>query len=131
MKKKVNVSSLLNSALNDDTSPAETVKDLKAQRNKNTVPLSNNEDGQRIQISKEHPKIMALEHLLDQQNFSDRKEQFIFRLSQACFDDYEELTRTVNYKLNKKLSRNDIMRKVLESYHQHELQEVLKILQNV
>ncbi|PCE64968.1 hypothetical protein [Sediminicola luteus] len=148
MGKKINVSSLLNAAMNDDMSPAETVKNLKAQRNEGTSPdinpgssrsNSNFDEISNASISthrnitatKEHPKIIGLEHLLAEENFSDRKEQFIFRLSQQCFDDYEELTRTVNYKLHKKLSRNDIMRKVLEHYHTNELEDLLRLLHNI
>lgn len=148
MAKKVNVSSLLNSAMNDDFNPAETVKGLKAQRNEKTVPVTDQTNSKRnyysgelqnsslpehnnTKLSTEHPHILALEELLEQQNFSDRKEQFIFRLSQECFEDYEELTRAINYKLNKKLSRNDIMRKVLEDYHNNKLQELLIMLHSI
>jgi len=148
MAKKVNVSSLMNSAMNDDIDAAETVKKLKAQRNKENFTIKNQvksednsyskvvtesprTDSKHENVTREHPKIMELEHLLGQENFSDRKEQFIFRLSQQCFDDYEELTRTVNYKLHKKLSRNDIMRKVLEQYHTTELEELLKVLHTI
>ena len=148
MAKKVNVSSLLNSAMNDEINLVETVKGLKAQRNEKTVPILNRAHSERnrysgempdyselnyqnTELTKEHPKIIELESLLGQENFSDRKEQFIFRLSQQCFDDYEELTRTVNYKLNKKLSRNDIMRKVLEDYHTNKLEDLLKVLHTI
>lgn len=148
MAKKINVSSLLKSAMNDDINPGETLKSLKAQRNKETVPVINPGNSERnsnsvelsdsskpnyqhTEVTKEHPKILGLEDLLEQENFSDRKEQFIFRLSQQCFDDYEELTRTVNYKLHKKLSRNDIMRKVLEHYHTNELEDLLRLLHTI
>jgi hypothetical protein len=148
MAKKINVSSLLNAAMNDDMSPAQTVKNLKAQRNEGTSPDISTDSSQsnsnfdetsnatispyqNISATKEHPKIIDLESLLAEENFSDRKEQFIFRLSQQCFDDYEELTRTVNYKLHKKLSRNDIMRKVLEHYHTNELEDLLRLLHNI
>ena len=129
MAKKINVSSLLKSAMNDDINPGETLKSLKAQRNKETVPVINPGNSERngnsvelsdsskpnyqhTEVTKEHPKIIGLE-------------------DQQCFDDYEELTRTVNYKLHKKLSRNDIMRKVLEHYHTNELEDLLRLLHTI
>lgn len=142
MAKKINVSNLLNAALNENIDTGETLKDLKEQRDnqsgnntQNPQHSTKSTKTKRSTIGKTtrstSQNVRDLEYFLALQNFSDRKEQFIFRLSQECFEGYETLTRAINYKLNMNLTRNDVMRKVLEDYHKNNITDLLNALDKI
>ena len=154
MGKKVNVKDLLESAILDNTDTKEQVQGLREQRH-GTVgkvgksPVRKNErnddyvkvgnthgaTGRTFPLAKlsrrEQKKVMDFETLLEQDNYTDKKEQFIFRLSKTCFEDYERLASACSYKLEKKVSRNDIMRKALELYHQENVRELQRIIDKI
>ena len=142
MAKKINVGNLLNAALNENIDPSETLNDLKEQRNnqsrKNTPNSQSRANSSKTKEEEFNEKtnnrakdVSELEYFLALQNFSDRKEQFIFRLSQECFEGYETLTRAINYKLKMNLTRNDVMRKVLEDYHKNNISNLLNALDKI
>ena len=142
MAKKINVGNLLNAALNENIDADEALKDLKEQRDnqsgknpQNPQHSTKSTKTKRSSIGKAaqstSKNVRDLEYFLALQNFSDRKEQFIFRLSQECFEGYETLTRAINYKLNMNLTRNDVMRKVLEDYHKNNITDLLNALNKI
>lgn len=142
MAKKINVGNLLNAALNENIDADEALKDLKEQREnqsgknpQNPQHSTKSTKTKRSSIGKAaqstSKNVRDLEYFLALQNFSDRKEQFIFRLSQECFEGYETLTRAINYKLNMNLTRNDVMRKVLEDYHKNNITDLLNALNKI
>jgi len=139
MAKKINVGNLLNAALNESLDPSETLKNLKEQRRDiEGVNIGNKAESNTKSVKARKQRgdrgsngVQDLESFLALQNFSDRKEQFIFRLSQKCFHDYEALTRAINYKLKMNLTRNDIMRKVLEDYHKNNIHDLLNRLDKI
>ena len=133
MKKKLNVKDLLESAILDNMDTQKEVKGLRDERNPNIGEnhLKEN-DLENIGSQKstfdsfptanlnmsERKKVTDFKLFLEEDRYTDKKEQFIFRLSKTCFEDYEKLASAYNYKLDKKVSRNDIMRKALEQYHE-------------
>ncbi|MEX0360352.1 MAG: hypothetical protein AB3N10_05110 [Allomuricauda sp.] len=156
MGKKIDVQKLLDSAVLDNVDTLQQTRELKAQRN--TGPFQGVENGGKkarqtpstgkgrtgkklsgktkvMDLSKlsvrERKKIDAFMELMITENYLDKKEQFIFRLSKACFSDYEKLTSAYNYKMGEKASRNDIMRKVLEHFHTQYIPELLKTLERI
>lgn len=156
MGKKIDVQKLLDSAVLSNVDTAQKTRELKEQRN---TELSGNveNDGKKgspalkkgkgrtvykftgktnaMVLSKlgngERKKIEAFMALMESDNYADRKEQFIFRLSKDCFLDYEKLTSAYNYKMGEKASRNDIMRKVLEDFHTQYIPQLLKTLERI
>ncbi|PRX56248.1 hypothetical protein [Flagellimonas meridianipacifica] len=156
MGKKINVQELLDSAVLDNVDTGEETRELKAQRNtelsasvendgkKESAALKKGKEGTGNRFSGitnatglskpntgERKKIEAFMALMESDNYPDRKEQFIFRLSKACFSDYEKLTSAYNYKMGEKASRNDIMRKVLEHFHSQYIPQLLKTLERI
>lgn len=154
MGKKVNVRDLLESAITDNMDTKEEVEELKEQRTnkiekaeKSSIGI-NEDDNKNVEDSRaqlpvqgqfamtklsprEQKKVLEFETLMERDNYTDKKEQFIFRLSKACFDDYERLASACSYKLEKKVSRNDIMRKVLELYHKENIRELNRIIDKI
>ncbi|MFD2586112.1 hypothetical protein ACFSQJ_04175 [Croceitalea marina] len=156
MGKKIDVQKLLDSAVLDNVDTGQETRELKAQRNTKLSGSVEN-DGKKgspaltkgkgytantfsgkanaTSLSKlsagERKKIEAFMALMESDNYPDRKEQFIFRLSKACFLDYEKLTSAFNYKMGEKASRNDIMRKVLEHFHTQYIPQLLKTLERI
>jgi hypothetical protein len=137
MKKKLNVKDLLDSAILDNMDTQKEVKGLRDERDpdieeniglkRSTVdsfPTSNLNIGER-------KKVTDFKMFLEQDKYTDKKEQFIFRLSKTCFKDYEKLASAYNYKLNKKVSRNDIMRKALEQYHEKSVIRLKDIIDKI
>ncbi|WP_435623466.1 hypothetical protein [Flagellimonas sp.] len=156
MGKKINVQELLDSAVLDNVDTGEETRELKAQRNtelsasvendgkKESAALKKGKEGTGNRFSGittatglskpntgERKKIEAFMALMESDYYPDRKEQFIFRLSKACFSDYEKLTSAYNYKMGEKASRNDIMRKVLEHFHSQYIPQLLKTLERI
>ncbi|WP_209403854.1 hypothetical protein [Pseudozobellia sp. WGM2] len=154
MGKKVNVKDLLESAILDSTNTKEEVEGLREQRQsavrkveKSPVRKDERNDGtvkysgthgateRLFPLAKlnrmEQGKVADFETLLEQNNYIDKKEQFIFRLSKTCFEDYERLASACSYKLGKKVSRNDIMRKALELYHHESVRELKRIIDKI
>ncbi|MFC4097419.1 MULTISPECIES: hypothetical protein [Flavobacteriaceae] len=154
MGKKVNVKDLLESAILENTDTKEEVEGLREQRHgtvgkvgKSPIRKNKRNDdyvrggntrgatGRTFPLAKlsrrEQKKVTDLETLLEQNNYIDKKEQFIFRLSKTCFEDYERLASACSYKLEKKVSRNDIMRKALELYHQENIRELQRIIDKI
>ena len=156
MGKKIDVQKLLDSAVLDNVDTGQETRELKAQRNMelsgsvendgkkgspvlkkgtghtaNTFSGKANATGLSKLGSGERKKIEAFMALMESDNYPDRKEQFIFRLSKACFLDYEKLTSAYNYKMGEKASRNDIMRKVLEHFHTQYIPQLLKTLERI
>jgi len=154
MGKKVNVKDLLESAILENTDTKEEVEGLREQRHgtvgkvgKSPIRKNKRNDdyvrdgntrgatGRTFPLAKlsrrEQKKVTDFETLLKQNNYIDKKEQFIFRLSKTCFEDYERLASVCSYKLEKKVSRNDIMRKALELYHQENIRELQRIIDKI
>jgi len=154
MGKKVNVKDLLESAILENTDTKEEVEGLREQRHgtvgkvgKSPIRKNKRNDdyvrggntrgatGRTFPLAKlsrrEQKKVTDFETLLKQNNYIDKKEQFIFRLSKTCFEDYERLASACSYKLEKKVSRNDIMRKALELYHQENIRELQRIIDKI
>ncbi|MBW8242886.1 MULTISPECIES: hypothetical protein [Flagellimonas] len=154
MGKKVNVKDLLESAILDNTDTKEEVEGLREQRHGTGGKVGNNPMEQNkttddtLKDSRTHRafartfpltklsrreqrKVMDFERLMEQNDYTDKKEQFIFRLSKTCFEDYERLASACSYKLEKKVSRNDIMRKALEIYHQENIRELQRIIDKI
>ncbi|MBC7000207.1 hypothetical protein [Cytophaga sp. FL35] len=146
MGKKVNVKDLLESAILENTDTKEEVEGLRKQRHGTVGKDERNDDyvkdgnthratGRTFPLAKlsrrEQKKVTDFETLLEQNNYIDKKEQFIFRLSKTCFEDYERLASACSYKLEKKVSRNDIMRKALEIYHQENIRELQRIIDKI
>ena len=156
MGKKINVQELLDSAILDNVDTGQQTRELKKQRNteqssgveydgkidspalKKGKGHTNNRFSEKTNatgLSKlgtgERKKIEAFMALMESDNYPDRKEQFIFRLSRDCFLDYEKLTSAYNYKMGEKVSRNDIMRKVLEHFHAQYIPQLLKTLERI
>jgi len=154
MGKKMNVKDLLESAIVDNMDTKEEVEGLKEQRStkinnaeKSSIGIKERSDknveGSKARTTvqgkftmtklsrREQKKVVEFERLMEQDHYTDKKEQFIFRLSKACFDDYERLDSACSYKLEKKVSRNDIMRKALEFYHQENIRELNRIIDKI
>lgn len=146
MGKKLNVKDLLESAILDNMDTQKEVKGLRDERDPNikenklkdndseniglrrstvdSFPTSNLNESERMEVA-------DFEMFLEQDRYTDKKEQFIFRLSKTCFEDYEKLASAYNYKLNKKVSRNDIMRKALELYHEKSVIRLKDIIDKI
>ena len=156
MGKKIDVQKLLDSAVLNNVDAGQEIRELKAQRNTelsesvenegkkespalkkgkgltgNTVSRKTNATGLSKLSAGERKKMEAFIAVMESENYPDKKEQFIFRLSKACFLDYEKLTRAYNYKMGEKASRNDIMRKVLEHFHNQYIPQLLKTLERI
>ncbi|SRR6056297_680158 len=146
MKKKLNVKDLLDSAILDNMDTQKEVKGLRDERHPDTE--QNDLKGNALEGSvsqgssmdsfptanlnqSERTSVTDFELFLEQDLYSDKKEQFIFRLSKTCFENYEKLASAYNYKLNKKVSRNDIMRKALELYHENSIVELKRIMDKI
>ncbi|TLP81825.1 hypothetical protein [Maribacter sp. ACAM166] len=146
MGKKLNVKDLLDSAILDNMDTQKEVKGLRDERELNIKQndlkgksLGNIESKESTVDSfptsnlnmNERKKVTDFEMFLEQDRYTDKKEQFIFRLSKTCFEDYEKLASAYNYKLNKKVSRNDIMRKALELFHEKSVMELKDIIDKI
>ncbi|AYN67300.1 hypothetical protein D1013_07945 [Euzebyella marina] len=153
MGKKVNVKDLLESAILENTDTKKEVEGLREQRHgtggkvekssvgQNKTTDDTLKDGRTHKAPRTFPlaklshreqrKVTDFETLLEQNNYIDKKEQFIFRLSKTCFEDYERLASACSYKLEKKVSRNDIMRKALELYHKENVRELQRIIDKI
>ena len=146
MKKKLNVKDLLDSAILDNMDIQKEVKGLRDERDpdieKNNLTGNDSENiGSQRSTNDSFPtanlnmserkKVADFEMFLEQDRYTDKKEQFIFRLSKTCFEDYEKLASAYNYKLNKKVSRNDIMRKALEQYHEKSVKGLKDIIDKI
>lgn len=146
MGKKLNVKDLLESAILDNMDTQKEVKGLRDERDPDTK--QNDLKGNDLENSasqgssvdsfptanlneNERKKVADFEMFLEQDRYTDKKEQFIFRLSKTCFEDYEKLASAYNYKLNKKVSRNDIMRKALELYHEKSVTGLKNIIDKI
>lgn len=146
MKKKLNVKDLLESAILDNMDTQKEVKGLRDERDPDIEEnkLKDN-DSETIGLQRstvdsfltsnlnmnEQKKVTDFKMFLEQDRYTDKKEQFIFRLSKTCFEDYEKLASAYNYKLNKKVSRNDIMRKALELYHEKSVIRLKDIIDKI
>jgi hypothetical protein len=146
MKKKLNVKDLLDSAILDNM---DTQKEVKGLRDERDPDIEENKlkynDSENIGLKRstvdsfptsnlnigERKKVTDFKMFLEQDKYTDKKEQFIFRLSKTCFKDYEKLASAYNYKLNKKVSRNDIMRKALEQYHEKSVIRLKDIIDKI
>ena len=146
MKKKLNVKDLLDSAILDNMDTQKEVKGLRDERDpdmEKTILTGNDSENFRPQHlikdsfptsnlnESERKEVAEFEMFLEQDRYTDKKEQFIFRLSKTCFEDYEKLASAYNYKLNKKVSRNDIMRKALEQYHEKNVVRLKDIIDKI
>ncbi|QLG46588.1 hypothetical protein [Costertonia aggregata] len=146
MGKKLNVKDLLESAILDNMDTQKEVKGLRDERDPDITEnkLKDNDleniASQRPTVERfptanlnesERKKVADFELFLEENRYSDKKEQFIFRLSKTCFEDYEKLASAYNYKLNKKVSRNDIMRKALELYHDKSVMRLKDIIDRI
>ncbi len=60
--------------------------------------------------------IKLLDILLDTVNFNDKKETFTWSMSGDCLARYEYLATAVSYKIGRRTSRNQLMRRVLEDF---------------
>lgn len=156
MGKKLNVQELLDSAILDNIDTGEKTRELKEQRNTKLLDETTGANPEIMEstghgLTKGNQKTgvsrhsEALDKLSDQQrkrveeflglmeteNYVDKKEQFILRLSKDCFSDYEKLTSVYNYKMGEKATRNDIMRKVLEHFHSQYIPALIKNLERI
>lgn len=146
MGKKLNVKDLLESAILDNMDTQKEVKGLRDERDpdikENKLKGSDLENiasqGSGVDHfpttnlnESERKKVAGFKLFLEENRYTDKKEQFIFRLSKTCFEDYEKLASAYNYKLNKKVSRNDIMRKALELYHDKSVMRLKDIIDKI
>lgn len=161
MAKKLNVKEMLESAVLDNLDTEKETKELKEQRNSEMGDIKEVDSDDETNYGEEQMcdtnfdrntgetkssgQNLALDYLSERQlktvkgfvslmetkHYTDKKEQFILRLSKYCFSDYEELTRTYNYKMGEKATRNDIMRKVLEHFHTHYIPELIENLNQI
>ncbi len=146
MKNKLNVKDLLDSAILDNMDTRKEVKGLRDQRDlKNVEDRSDRKDRENNGSREsdvdpfpvanltldERKEVLELKRFLEEDRYTDKKEQFIFRLSKTCFEDYEKLASAYNYKLNKKVSRNDIMRKALECYHEKSVMRLKAMIDKI
>ena len=161
MAKKLNVKKMLESAVLDNLDTEKETKELKEQRNselgdRKGADSDNEIDDGNKQMSdtnfdrntggtkssrqnvdfdrlseRQLKTVKGFVSLMETEHYTDKKEQFILRLSKYCFSDYEELTRTYNYKMGEKATRNDIMRKVLEHFHTHYIPQLIENLNRI
>jgi hypothetical protein len=146
MGKKLNVKDLLESAILDNMDTQKEVKGLRDERDPDIMENNFKDNGLEYIATREtsverfptanlkeseRKKVADFELFLEEDRYTDKKEQFIFRLSKTCFEDYEKLASAYNYKLNKKVSRNDIMRKALELYHDKSVLKLKAIIDRI
>lgn len=146
MGNKMNVQQMLEQAVLDNVDTQKKTQELKDQRNTGIFKAgaekgseSDNTDSSglegrlaRAKLSEQkRKKVEQFLELMQTENYVDKKEQFIFRLSKSCFLDYESLTNVYNYKMGEKATRNDIMRKVLELFHSQYIPELIKNLERL
>lgn len=98
----------------------------RSKKKPDTDPLSSQEDS----LTNEQNKLWSeFNEILDAEFYRDKKETFLMSLSGECLSQYEKISNGIGYKLGKKASRNEIIRKVLEDY-MHYKRDTLEIIIN-
>ncbi|MEM9647134.1 MAG: hypothetical protein AAF969_01545 [Bacteroidota bacterium] len=145
MGDKINVKQMLEQAILENVDTHKETEELKQERNSGIFGAASDrnteeklEGGGRKTALRDkklsahnRKKVDQFLQLMEMENYVDKKEQFIFRLSNQCFTDYEKLTNVYNYKMGKKATRNDIMRKVLELFHSQYIPELIKNMERL
>ena len=79
--------------------------------------LDNITNSQKNTLTKSETKLWDdLNNILDSEFYRDKKSTFLMSLSGDCLCEYEKIANGITYKTNKKVSRNEIIRKVLEDF---------------
>jgi len=137
MKKKIDTPSMINSIIIEKGEASKTFERIKKERlNENEIKKdeetsfsneiknsSGDKIGNAIEKSKEN-KLTESEiklwskfnKTLGSEFYRDKKGTFLMSLSSDCLSEYEALSSGISYKMRKKISRNEIIRKVLEEF---------------
>lgn len=78
---------------------------------------ANTTNTQNNSLTKREKKLWnELNKKLNAEFFRDKKNPFLMSLSGNCLSEYEKVANGITYKTGKKVSRNEIIRKILEDY---------------
>lgn len=97
-----------------------------------TITLADgNKNTENREANKVTREISSFIKLMSEENYSDKKLVFNFSLSGECCEDIENLSLYCNFKLKTKVTRNDIMRKIIEKFTSKDLPKLLKELESM
>ena len=116
-----------------------TIEGLDEQQNKNIksknrAELVNRQDdsitnSQKANLTKSEAKAWEqFNKLLDAEFYRDKKDTFLMSLSGKCLSEFENIANGVTYKTGDKVSRNSVIRKVLEYYVHYEKSKLENII---
>lgn len=129
---KINTEKMIANIIVDKGTSSVTLNQLKDDRDvdnlgSNRVVLEKDETAKQVDkkrehankggISNEESKLwVRLTQTLEARHFNDKKEPFLMSLSGDCLQGYEKIANGITYKTDKKVSRNTVIRKILEDY---------------